>query len=91
MDSKNSIRLVFVALRLGDGRYQVQVRQGVGGNGILYTRRVQGATSAAKREVERLFGKLNWQLPPERLKQSEPNANQVAYLNVQPVVDRVTI
>ena len=74
------MRIVIVALRLPDGRYQAQLRPSAGSNALFYSRRVS-TTSGAKREAERLFGPLEWQQPPAALHESEPTVNQVAYWN----------
>jgi len=39
--------------------------------------------SNAKRDAEALFGPLEWQEPPEALQRSEPEVNQIAYLNLR--------
>jgi hypothetical protein len=80
-DEAGNRRVVVVILRLPDGKHQGQLRQALGGNFILMTRRVEGS-SRAKREVESLFGKLRWEPAPESLLRSDPTALQVAYLNL---------
>lgn len=77
----SDIRLVIVVKRL-DNRYQAQIRYAAGSNVEFFGRREQN-TSAAKRMAERLFGPLDWQEPPAALKQSEPEVNQLAYLNLR--------
>lgn len=83
------IRVVVVVKRVSPDRtgtpvYQAHLRQAAGGNVLFYSRRAQ-TTSGAKREAERLFGHLAWQEPPAALRQSEPECNQVAYLNLENV------
>ena len=77
------LRIVMVLKRVEPGRYQAQLRETAGGNALFYSRRVN-RLSAAKREAETLFGPLRWQEPPAALRESEPEVNQVAYLNLQP-------
>jgi hypothetical protein len=81
VDDRGRRRVVVVVKRLEDGKHQAQLRQSLGGNAIMFSRRGKGSTEA-KREVESLFGKLDWEPAPEKLMQSEPTANQVAYLNL---------
>ncbi len=74
------VRIVIVVKFLGEGKYQAQLRTTAGGHAIFYSRR-ETRTSAAKRAAEEIFGPLDWQEAPEALKRSEPEVNQVAYVN----------
>ena len=79
------LRIVIVVKRVSQPgsdqpAYQAQLRYAAGSNALFFSRRTQ-STSAAKREAERVFGPLRWEEAPDRLKESEPECNQVAYLN----------
>lgn len=74
------MRIVITLKRTGEGQYQAQLRTAAGSNALFFSRR-QNRTSSAKRDAEALFGPLEWQEPPEALKRSEPEVNQVAYVN----------
>ncbi len=76
-----SLRIVLVAKRVERDRYQVQLRPAAGSNFLFFTRR-SNRLSGAKRDAEQLFGQLQWQEPPAELRISEPDVNQVAYLNI---------
>ncbi len=79
-----NLRIVIVAKRLEVDRYQIHLRTAAGGDVLFFSRR-SNRLSSAKRDAELLFGPLDWQPAPEALQQSEPGANQVAYLNLLPI------
>jgi len=81
IDANGRRRIVVVMKRLEDGQYQTHIRLNAGGNAIFYSRRCRDG-SRAKREAETVFGPLDWEAAPERLRQSEPGINQVAYINL---------
>lgn len=74
------MRIVIVIKSVGDGRFQASLRSAAGANPLFYSRR-DDRVSKIKRDVELLFGPLEWQDPPAALKKSEPEVLTVAYWN----------
>ena len=71
-------KFCIIIRRVDADRYQAHLRTGLTGNALFYSRRVSRA-SAAKREVERLFGPLEWKEAPDNVRAKEPEISQVAY------------